>query len=139
MQLKVQPSYRFNTIGLKKNHLQSNRNSVTNPIHTSQVSFQGDKFDYQSHYEDNLKGLSGIGKKRRAKKLTNAQQIGYYEAQSEKDELWAMNQQLTEKLLEEKKNEIKDLKEGFNSINEQLKKASENNQKTADLQKEYEN
>lgn len=151
MQLTIQPKIYSNTANLRRNQYNKN-NFATNP-----VSFRGEdnnvgegkskKFDYDAHLQKNLESSLRRTKRGRIKDATaktDAERIGFYEAQADYAETERLNQERIERELAERKEELNKIKTNFEEIRKELAASREGGaentrlrQQLAEMQTEF--
>lgn len=126
MQLTIQPNYYLKTANFKKSNYASSQIKIHN-TQADAVSFKGEgndrKFDWKAHYNENLQHAKGWRKgvkAKNAKTTTDAQALGFYEAQAETDSLRDINQGLMEQMLNDKNNELGDIKQQIIDLKKDL-------------------
>lgn len=160
MNLTVQPMLYSRTASLKKTKQNGNKQQTyaTSQIQAKQITFKGNenKFNYDEHYQQNLNaqnGFLGIGNKKRAKDMTEAQSRAFYEAMADRMETDRLStkgfeeqQKKDREIIENMRNEIKGLRENLANSNksdkenetlkkEMAEKEAQFNQRINDLEK----
>ncbi len=141
MQLTIQPNCYLKTNNFKKRNYASSQ-MKTNNAQANTVSFKGEnndrKFDWQAHYQENLKHADGWRNKKKAKNAkaaTDAQALGFYEAQAETDSLRDVNQGLMEKMLNDKNSELGEIKLTLANLQKDMRDAQQDQAEKAELEK----